>query len=221
MSRMDATDSGANTNQRLPDGWRRIRLGDVGEIVSGITLGRRVNGVRTRTVPYLRVANVKDGYLDLSDVYGIDATEVEIQKLRLQHGDLLLTEGGDADKLGRGTFWEEQLPECIHQNHIFRVRFDPDRFCPKFLSAQLASPYGKSYFLAHAKQTTGIATINQKVLAAFPLMVPPLAEQQRIASVLEDRLASVERMRLALMDQLAAINKLPAGYLRQAFNGEL
>jgi type I restriction enzyme S subunit len=200
--------------------WPKEALGEVGEIVSGITLGRHLGEVQTRSVPYLRVANVKDGYLDLSDVYEIQATDTEIEKLRLKFGDLLLTEGGDADKLGRGTFWKEQIPECIHQNHIFRVRFELDRFSPGFVAAQIGSPYGKAYFLAHAKQTTGIATINQKVLAAFPLMAPPLTEQQRLIAQLNEEMGQVERMRRELDDQLTAINRLPAALLRRAFSGE-
>ena len=55
----------------------------------------------------MRVANVKDGHLDLSSVYEIEATEAEIDRLRLRPGDLILTEGGDPDKLGRGCVWAE------------------------------------------------------------------------------------------------------------------
>lgn len=201
--------------------WPQKLLGEVGEIVSGVTLGRKVGSLETRPVPYLRVANVKDGYLDLSNVYTIQATEAEITKCRLVFGDILLTEGGDPDKLGRGTFWEEQISECIHQNHIFRVRFDLSRFSPYFISAQIGSPYGKAYFLAHAKQTTGIATINQKVLAGFPLMVPSLSEQERIASLLMNQLAASEQARKAAEEQLKAIRQLSASLLQRAFRGEL
>lgn len=201
--------------------WQVKRLGDVGDIGAGITLGRNVDNVNTRSVPYLRVANVKDGYLDLSDVYKTEATEAEIKKCQLKYGDILLTEGGDPDKLGRGTFWEEQISECIHQNHIFRVRFDLSKFSPQFIAAQIGSPYGKAYFLAHAKQTTGIATINRTVLSGFPLMTPPLPEQQHITTTLSEQMAEVERIHKALEEQLDAINKLPAVLLRQAFNGEL
>jgi len=201
--------------------WLRKRLGEVGKIVSGVTLGRKIHDTKTISVPYLRVANVKDGRLELSDVYRIEATEDEIEICRLKFGDLLLTEGGDPDKLGRGMYWEEQIPVCIHQNHIFRVRFDLNMFCPKFISAQFGSPYGKAYFLTHAKQTTGIATINQKVLAGFPLMVPSLSEQKRISTILDEKMAATEHYCKVLEDQLTAINKLPSALLRQAFNGGL
>lgn len=201
--------------------WPCRPLGEVSEIVSGITLGRPLNGSRTRRVPYLRVANVKDGYLDLSDVYEIEASEAEIDKLRLRQSDLLLTEGGDPDKLGRGTIWRDELHECVHQNHIFRVRFDLAQFVPDFVSAQVASPYGKAYFFSHAKRTTGIATINRRVLAAFPLMIPPRTEQERIADALAARIAEAGRLRRALETQLSDVNAIPHALLRRAFSGEL
>ena len=202
-------------------GWHTMALGDAGEVVSGVTLGSKIKKVKVRAVPYLRVANVKDGHLDLNDVKTIEVTENEIQRWRLQAGDLLLTEGGDPDKLGRGSFWNDEIPECIHQNHIFRVRFPQDRFLPEFLSAQMSSEYGKSYFLAHAKQTTGIATINQKVLKAFPLLVPPIKEQMEIAEAISSKISTANQICTMLFEELTTINKLPAALLRQAFAGEL
>jgi type I restriction enzyme S subunit len=201
--------------------WSVVPLGGVGDIVSGVTLGRTLRNGQTRQVPYLRVANVKDGHLDLADVYTIEATTDEIETLALSRGDLLLTEGGDADKLGRGTCWQEELPECIHQNHIFRVRFDQRRFFPGFVSSQMGSPYGKSYFLAHAKHTTGIATINQKVLRAFPLLAPPIEEQFRIANWLREQVKSAKEVRRVIQEEYAAIQAVPTALLRGAFKGEL
>jgi type I restriction enzyme S subunit len=193
---------GSVLNQELPKGWTLVKLGEIGEIVSGITLGRKVKNGTTRRVPYLRVANVKDGHLDLDSVYTIEATEKEIEKCKLQFGDLLLTEGGDPDKLGRGTFWANQIPECIHQNHIFRIRFDLDKYSSEFIALQIGSSLGKSYFLSHAKQTTGIATINQTVLAGCPLILPTLEEQKRIAAIARkcDRLRRTRRFTQQLSD---------------------
>lgn len=201
--------------------WPARNLGEVAEIVSGVTLGRKLDAVATRSVPYLRVANVKDGYLDLADVGNVDATETEIKKLRLVGGDLLLTEGGDRDKLGRGTFWQEEIPECIHQNHIFRVRLNRSALSPEFVAAQVGSSYGKRYFLAHAKQTTGIATINQGVLARFPLLAPPLDEQHRVVATLNAERSQTRKLLGAVMDELPAIEALRAALLRKAFAGQL
>ncbi|NLF17503.1 MAG: hypothetical protein GX595_09615 [Lentisphaerae bacterium] len=204
-----------------PDGWRTLPLGECGEVRSGVTLGRRIEGAGVRSVPYLRVANVKDGYLDLCDVAYTPATAEEIAALVLRRGDILLTEGGDADKLGRGTVWDDQLPGCIHQNHIFRVRISADSADPAFVALQAGAAYGKAYFLRHAKQTTGIATINQRVLKAFPLLMPPLLEQRRLAALLNAQMAAVEQARAAAEAELEAIKALPAALLRRAFSGEL
>lgn len=199
--------------------WPTVVLGDAGEVVSGVTLGRKLNGAKVREVPYLRVANVKDGHLDLDDVKTIEVTESEIQRWILQAGDLPLTEGGDPDKLGRGSFWSEEIPECIHQNHIFRVRFSQDEFLPEFLSAQMSSGYGKAYFLAHAKQTTGIATINQQVLKAFPLLAPSIKVQRQLADTITSNIVAANQLSSMLAEEISAIKSMTVALLRQAFSG--
>lgn len=138
-----------------------------------------------QSVPYIRVANVQDGYIDLSEIKYIDATEEEIQKYSLMEEDLLLTEGGDIDKLGRGFIWKDQGKIFIHQNHVFRVRVTSNLIIPKFLSYLCSSNYGKSYFLSCAKQTTNLASINSTQLKQFPVLVPPVAEQISIINVLD------------------------------------
>ncbi len=165
--------------------WPVVALGDVAEIRSGVTLGRILNGPTVR-LPYLRVANVQDGYLDLQIVKEIDILESEADKWLLQPGDILLTEGGDWDKLGRGAVWRGEIPRCIHQNHIFRVRTKPVEFDPDFLVFLIGSPYGKSYFQSASKQTTNLATINRRQLSDFKIFWPSLPEQLRIITYLDD-----------------------------------
>lgn len=201
--------------------WPTKPLSEVSKISGGVTLGRDLRGRETRAVPYLRVANVKDGRLDLSDVKEIEATEDEIADCRLIFGDILLTEGGDPDKLGRGTYWQEQISECIHQNHIFRVRFDLTEFNPSFVAFQMGSPYGKAYFLVHAKQTTGIASINKTVLSKFPLLVPHFDKQCAIASQLEAERKEAQFLRQRLEQKLAAVENLSSTLLREAFSGNI
>jgi type I restriction enzyme S subunit len=112
--------------------WPVLELGKFAEIRAGVTLGRRLSGSAIK-MPYLRVANVQDGYLDLNFIKEIEILESERDKWQLQDGDILLTEGGDWDKLGRGVVWHNEIPDCIHQNHIFRLRFDPNEFDPEYL----------------------------------------------------------------------------------------
>jgi len=167
-------------------------LGELADIVSGITKGRKLNGEATRELPYLAVANVQDKRLDLSMVKTIAATESEIDRYRLQKDDLLLTEGGDPDKLGRGTLWGNELSESIHQNHIFRARVTSKDVLPIYLIWLLGSSYGKAYFLRSAKQTTGIASINKRQLSEFPVILPSMELQRNFASKISVVKKSIE-----------------------------
>lgn len=96
-------------------------------------------------------------------------------------GDVLFNEGGDRDKLGRGWIWRGQLPECIHQNHVFRARLrTPDVF-PEYLS-WYGNSGGQKYFFEQGKQTTNLASINLTKLKRLPVPLPPLMEQKRIVA---------------------------------------
>ena len=163
-------------------GWPESRLDSVADIVSGITKGRKVKSVNVTEVPYMAVSNVKDGYIDWTTVKTIEATSQEIQQYRLMPDDVLMTEGGDPDKVGRGAIIKKPLDNCIHQNHIFRVRLDESVILPGFFAEYLQHQRSKRYFLGCAKQTTGIASINMKQLRALPVLVPPLSDQEQFVS---------------------------------------
>jgi len=199
-------------------GWQdSLTLGEVADIASGVTKGRNLEGKVTRELPYLAVANVQDKSLRLDGIKSIDATEEEIQRYLLRKNDLLLTEGGDPDKLGRGTLWNDELPECIHQNHIFRVRLTTELLTPLFLNWLVGSPRGKKYFLRSAKQTTGIASINMTQLKGFPLLVPPLPLQQTFAT----RIQAIEALKATHRAALTQLDALFASLQQRAFAGEL
>lgn len=201
-----------------PMAWpESTSLGEIADIVSGVTKGRNLEGKATRTIPYLAVANVQDKSLNLTQVKTIEATEDEIRRYELKPNDLLLTEGGDPDKLGRGTLWRNELPECIHQNHIFRVRVVGASVSPLFLNWLVGSQCGKKYFLKSAKQTTGIASINMGQLRKFPLLVPPLSLQQSFGA----RIQSVEALKAKHRAALHELDRLFASLQHRAFAGEL
>ena len=170
----------------IPSKWRLERLGDIAEIQSGLALGKkRKPGEKLATVPYLRVANVQRGYLDLHDIRTVQATAAEIERLALRPGDILMNEGGDRDKLGRGWVWESGNDPCIHQNHVFRVRLtDPD-YPPHFVS-HYANEFGRAYFSGAGTQTTNLASISKSSLASLPIPVAPREHAVRIVQAIED-----------------------------------
>ena len=167
----------------LPDGWRRVPLEHIAEVRTGLAKGKQSTPDAVSR-PYLRVANVQDGHLDLREVKLIEVEPHQIARYSLQYGDILMTEGGDFDKLGRGAVWEAQIDPCLHQNHVFAVRAMPNIVDPGYLSALAASEYGRSYFLSCAKRSTNLASINSSQLKAFPVVLPPLSEQLGISRVL-------------------------------------
>lgn len=162
--------------------WREFHLETMANIVSGITKGRKIAGKQLTEVPYMAVSNVKDGYIDWTTVKTIEATDQEINQYRLLPDDILMTEGGDPDKLGRGAIIRTPLENCIHQNHIFRVRLNELHILPDYFAEYLKHQRAKRYFLGCAKQTTGIASINMKQLKALPVLLPPLKLQNEFSA---------------------------------------
>lgn len=195
-------------------------LGQISDIQSGVTLGRSLTGT-TVNLPYLRVANVQDGRLNLSHIKRISIRPDEEQKWLLKPGDLLMTEGGDWDKLGRGTVWNGEISRCIHQNHIFRVRLNPKEFNPWFISSLISSPFGKAYFQTASKQTTNLASINQRQLKAFPVPVLPIQEQATILRSLDGLQAKVDAVKKLQEESEKELNALMPSILSKAFAGEL
>ena len=165
-----------------PMNWKEEKLEEIADIVSGITKGRKLQSTDLYEVPYMAVSNVKDGYIDWTTVKTILASQAEIDQYRLLPNDVLMTEGGDPDKLGRGAIIHEPPSDCIHQNHIFRVRLDQSRITPEFMGQYLQHQKAKRYFLGCAKQTTGIASINMKQLRALPMLMPPIGLQREFAA---------------------------------------
>ena len=201
-----------------PLGWRDDRLlADVAEVRSGITKGRKAGGAPLASTPYLAVVNVQDGFIQLDPLKSIDATTAEVKRYALRDGDILLTEGGDSDKLGRGAVWRGQVEPCIHQNHVFRVRLVDDSMTPEFLSRLVASQRGKRYFLRMAKQTTGIASINMTQLRAFPLLEPPRAAQDEFLG----RLSRVQEAVTTIQYSAEQLDTLFLSLQQWAFRGEL
>ena len=191
--------------------WPEKTLENMADIVSGITKGRKTAEADLQEVPYMAVSNVKDGYIDWTTVKTILATRQEIEQYRLMPDDILMTEGGDPDKVGRGAIIKVPLKNSIHQNHIFRVRLDEQEILPSFFAEYLRHQKAKRYFLGCAKQTTGIASINMRQLRALPTLVPPLSLQKQFAAFVErvdqqkqtvqQSLEKLELMKNALMQE--------------------
>lgn len=185
--------------------WPSRRLAEVAQIQTGAAKGKTTSADGVE-LPYLRVANVQDGYVDLREIKTIWVEPQQVERYSLRSGDVLFTEGGDADKLGRGCVWQGQIEPCLHQNHIFAVRTDRTCLLPEFLSLYAASASGRSYFLECAKQTTNLASVNSSQLKDFPVAIPPLGEQRKITAILSSVDDAIQTTQ-AVIDQLGVVKK--------------
>src|SRR5258707_7720477 len=198
-----------------PDGWKILPLTAIAEVRTGVSKSEQRKYLDPIQVPYLRVANVQDGSFDLSEMKTITVEKSEVSKYLLQDEDVLLTEGGDFDKLGRGAVWKSALSHCVHQNHVFVVRTQRDLLLPSFLSALTGSSYGKAYFLKCSKQSTNLASINSSQLKAFPVLIPPIDEQR----IIIDLLSTWDRAINLTTQLIAAKRRRKQGLMQQLLTG--
>lgn len=192
-------------------------LYELAVVISGVAKGRKFKGQKPITVPYLRVANVQAGYLDLTELKIIEALPKEIEELSLKRGDVLLTEGGDFDKLGRGAMLDQDLPNCIHQNHVFRVRCEPTQLLPEYFASFLLTQTARHYFQRCAKRTSNLASINMTQLRALPVPVPSLPLQKEFAQ----RVLAIRELKVKQAASRLRLEELFQSLLHGAFNRKL
>lgn len=204
----------------VPSHWTVKPLKFLGDVRSGVAKGKDLGDKDTVTLPYLRVANVQDGYVDLNQVSEIEIAASDATRYLLRKGDVLMNEGGDNDKLGRGAVWQGQIEPCIHQNHVFAVRLlNPDDadWVSRFTSTDAA----RTYFFLRSKQSTNLASINQSNVRELPVPMPPDDERAAI-------LAEVVRMSKATSDlvdhaiaHIARLREYRSSLISAAVTGQL
>ena len=205
--------------EELPEKWQLAALKRLCEIHTGLTLGKTYEGALIER-PYLRVANVQDGHVDLSDITTIEVPASVAKGVELRSGDVLMTEGGDLDKLGRGTLWEGQISGCLHQNHIFAIRCFRHKLLPEFLTYLTASQYGRDYFEATGKRTTNLASTNSTKVGLFPIPLPSLEEQETICAFLEDKLAEVKGITNGIEAQIETLTAYRKSLIHECVTGQ-
>ena len=206
---------------QIPEEWVFLKLSDVAAVGSGMSVSKARKLEVPVDVPYLRVANVQRGFLDLGDIKTMKIETSQTGSLRLHQWDVLFNEGGDRDKLGRGWVWECQLPHCITQNHVFRASpFRRDLEWSKYIS-QWGNSFGRDYFEKGGKQTTNLASINKTVLKALPVPYCSPAEQAEIVRILDERLEATEVLDREIDANLARTDALRQSILKKAFSGKL
>ncbi|WP_437713499.1 restriction endonuclease subunit S [Sorangium sp. So ce448] len=207
-------------DRALPSGWVLAPLGVITQIQGGIQ--KQPSRVpKNHAFPFLRVANVLRGRLDLSDIHRIEVFPGELERFRLAVGDLLVVEGnGSKSEIGRTAIWAGAIECCVHQNHIIRVR-PPAGLRSRFLASYLNSPDGISQLIDRASSTSGLHTLSVSKLASIAVPVAPIAEQGRIVAAIEQHLSGIDAGVASLERVLANLKRYRAAVLKAACEGRL
>jgi type I restriction enzyme, S subunit len=204
----------------LPDGWQIKRLKHLAQVRSGIAKGKDTEGRETVELPYLRVANVQDGHLDLDEVSTIEVELSAVERFSLQPGDVLMNEGGDYDKLGRGALWSGEVSPCLHQNHVFAVR-PVEEDLSEWIAAITQTKYAKFYFMNNAKQSTNLASISQTNVKELPVLLPPKKVRQELLARAKREAKAIAELVAHTRDEIGLLKELRAATIADAVLGRV
>ncbi|MDN5502875.1 MAG: restriction endonuclease subunit S [Comamonas sp.] len=204
----------------LPEGWQFKRLKHLGQVRSGLAKGKDSGGSATVELPYLRVANVQEGRLDLREISTMPVEIDAVERFSLVEGDVLMNEGGDYDKVGRGAVWTGEISPCLHQNHVFAVR-PVERDLSEWLSAITQTQYAKFYFMNNAKQSTNLASISQTTVNELPILLPPKAQRDALLGTLGAELAAFDDLIAHTHDEITLLKELRAATIADAVLGRI
>jgi len=212
-------DSGVPWLGEVPAHWKVTRLKFVASVQTGIAKGKDNQGKETITVPYLRVANVQDGHLALEQITMIDIEPEQLDRYRLQVGDVLMNEGGDFDKLGRGAIWNGEIDDCIHQNHVFAVR--PHAVSSRWLNQITGSRYAQFYFMGRSKQSTNLASISSTNIMELPVLLPPVEDQAAILAFLDNENARLDALYDSSTQAISLLKERRSALIAAAVTGKI
>lgn len=212
-------ESGVDWLGKVPAHWQVKRLKFIAEVQTGVAKGKDNKGRRTIEVPYLRVANVQDGFLDLEEVATIDIPAEDLPGYSLQAGDVLMNEGGDFDKLGRGHVWQGEIDPCIHQNHVFAVR--PRQVSSAWLNTYTSSSPAQYYFMGRSKQSTNLASISSSNLMELPVPLPSAEEQAETLVRLERETTRIDSLMRKTERSISLLKERRSALITAAVTGQI
>jgi len=191
----NVTDFKLGLDRLPPARFDSVSLGEVSRVSYGIQKSP-ANRPGQQARPYLRVANVRKGFLDLAEIKTINVQDVEMESYRLVAGDILFVEGnGSRTELGRVAMWNGEIPDCVHQNHLIKVRLDRQRLLPEYAMTWFNTELGRGHFFRSAKTSSGLGTINSEEVRRAPIPLPPLDVQREIVRRVEEGRAEIARLR--------------------------
>ena len=212
--------SGTPWQGPVPENWSVQPLKNLVRIQTGVTLGTDYSNAKTESFAYLRVANVQVGRVDLTDVKRIDLPADQAVPSLLQKGDVLMTEGGDRDKLARGCIWDAPIAPCVHQNHVFAARTKSTLF-NEFLVLVLDAAPARTYFFQTGKQSTNLASTNSTTVKNFRFGLPPLDEQHLIVQEVKSKTEKIDTLTAKARAVISVVQERRSALISAAVTGKI
>jgi type I restriction enzyme S subunit len=212
----EAPDS--NQFTQLPSGWANAAVGQCGFV----QLGRqRSPDKRSKDYPrpYIRAANITESGIDVTDVLEMDFPPDELERFRLEVGDILLSEAsGSPEQVGKPAVWRGEIEDCCFQNTVIRLK--PVILTSEFILTMFRFFYTSGAF-ARVAGGVGINHLGADKFSRMPIPLPPLAEQERIAAEVERRLSAITRIEKEVTAALEQASQLRVSLFHRALLGKL
>lgn len=204
----------------LPAGWIWASVDQIGLVSGGLTKNRG-RAKREQTRPFLRVANVYANRLNLNEVHEIGVSDAELPRVTLKKGDLLVVEGnGSVDQIGRVALWDGSIPDCVHQNHLIKVRCTGS--VPAwYVLVWFLSPLGRKYIEQAASSSSGLHTLSISKIQSLPIPVPPHTLLAHIRDEFDRMDSMTGSLASSVRDEAARADALRQAVLKAAFSGQL
>ena len=203
--------------QPLPDGWRWVRLGDFADTTSGTTQSRSNPEYYGGNIPWVKTGELRDECIDQAEEHVTRLALEECSLSLLPPDTLLIAMYGQGQTRGRTGLL--RIYATTNQA-CFAVLPNETEFSPSYLQAWFRLNYQRIRTETESRGGNQ-PNLNGQILQNMMVPLPPLAEQGRIAGLLHEQMATVDKARAAAEEELNTINALPAALLRRAFNGEI
>lgn len=169
----------------IPDNWKWV---SVGEVCTNIQYGSSEKSSSSGKMIVLRMGNLQNGKI-VYDKLAYTSDDDVIAKYPLEKNDLLFNRTNSMELVGKTAIYKGEHP-AIYAGYL--VRITPVLFDPDYLNFVMQSQHYWDYCRSVRSDSIGQSNINAEKLKRFVFPFPPLAEQQRIVTLLEELLKKVD-----------------------------
>src|SRR5262249_5175120 len=162
--------------------WPVVAVGDAGRVQLGRQRAPKYQSGKFGH-PYVRVANVFEDRIDISDLLTMDFDEKDFEQYRLNYGDILLNEGQSTELVGRPAMWHNEVENCCFQNTLVRFQPNPQLTTPEYALELFLNYFRGGQFAKVSSKTSNVAHLGAGRFAAMPFILPPHSLQLQFSFI--------------------------------------